>query len=49
MEPAAGAALGLLCTLRYLLPAIGGLPFLARYLAELREFGQAPASSRETS
>ena len=26
------AALGLLCTSRYLLPAIGGLPFLGRYL-----------------
>ena len=49
MEPAAGAALGLLCTLRYLLPAVGGLPFLARYLAELRDLGQAAASRRETS
>jgi glycosyltransferase 2 family protein len=36
IEPATGAALGLLCTLRYLLPALGGLPFLTRYLAELR-------------
>jgi glycosyltransferase 2 family protein len=27
------AALGLLCTSRYLLPAIGGLPFLNQYLA----------------
>ena len=27
-----GAALGLLCTSRYLLPAIGGLPFLNQYL-----------------
>lgn len=26
------AALGLLCTMRYFLPAIGGLPFLGRYL-----------------
>lgn len=29
------AALGLLCTSRYLLPAIGGLPFLAQYLPKL--------------
>lgn len=28
-----GAALGLLCTSRYLLPAIAGLPFLERYLS----------------
>lgn len=32
---ATGAALGLLCTSRYLLPAIGGLPFLNQYLAKL--------------
>jgi glycosyltransferase 2 family protein len=32
---ATGAALGLLCTSRYLLPAIGGLPFLNRYLTQL--------------
>lgn len=29
---ATGAALGLLCTSRYFLPAIGGLPFLEKYL-----------------
>lgn len=32
MPAAAAAALGLLCTLRYLLPAVAGLPFLGRYL-----------------
>ncbi|MGB3300998.1 MAG: lysylphosphatidylglycerol synthase transmembrane domain-containing protein [Phormidesmis sp.] len=32
---ATGAALGLLCTSRYLLPAIGGLPFLNQYLSNL--------------
>ncbi|MGD1897663.1 MAG: lysylphosphatidylglycerol synthase transmembrane domain-containing protein [Phormidesmis sp.] len=32
---ATGAALGLLCTSRYLLPAIGGLPFLNQYLTRL--------------
>ncbi|MEM7770212.1 MAG: lysylphosphatidylglycerol synthase transmembrane domain-containing protein [Cyanobacteria bacterium P01_A01_bin.37] len=31
-----GAALGLLCTSRYLIPAIGGLPFLGRYLTTLK-------------
>lgn len=30
------AALGLLCTSRYLLPAIGGLPFLEQYLTTVR-------------
>jgi uncharacterized protein (TIRG00374 family) len=30
------AALGLLCTARYLLPAMGGLPFLGRYLRAVR-------------
>lgn len=30
------AALGLLCTSRYLLPAIAGLPFLGQYLATLQ-------------
>ena len=36
-----GAALGLLCTSRYFLPAIGGLPFLGQFLATLR--GSRPA------
>lgn len=30
------AALGLLCTARYVLPAIGGIPFFQRYLALVR-------------
>ncbi|HBE19726.1 MAG TPA: lysylphosphatidylglycerol synthetase [Cyanobacteria bacterium UBA11149] len=30
------AALGLLCTSRYLLPAIGGLPFLGQFMATVR-------------
>lgn len=33
---ATGAALGLLCTSRYLMPAIAGLPFLGQYLATLK-------------
>lgn len=35
---ATGAALGLLCTSRYLLPAIGGLPFLNQYLNQLSQY-----------
>lgn len=31
-----GAALGLLCTSRYLLPAIGGLPFFGQFLSRMR-------------
>lgn len=35
-DAATGAALGLLCTSRYLLPAIGGLPFFSQFLATVR-------------
>lgn len=43
--PAAGA-LGVLCTLRYLLPALGGLPFLATYTDLVRRARRAgPAGS----
>jgi hypothetical protein len=35
-DAATAAALGLLCTARYVLPAIGGIPFFQRYLAQLR-------------
>ena len=35
------AALGLLCTSRYLLPALGGLPFLGQYLAQLKAWQKA--------
>ncbi len=31
------AALGLLCTSRYLLPALGGLPFLGKYLTTIKK------------
>ncbi|MGF1495465.1 MAG: lysylphosphatidylglycerol synthase transmembrane domain-containing protein [Elainellaceae cyanobacterium] len=34
---ATGAALGLLCTSRYFLPAIGGLPFLGQFLSAIRK------------
>jgi uncharacterized protein (TIRG00374 family) len=40
------AALGLLCTSRYLLPAIGGLPFLGQYLATVRNLQQQPRRYR---
>jgi hypothetical protein len=50
----AAAAVGLLCTSRYLLPAVGGLPFFGRYVHMLRADavcdvrGRAgPASSAE--
>jgi uncharacterized protein (TIRG00374 family) len=36
------AALGLLCTSRYLLPAIGGLPFLGQYLTTVRSLQKRP-------
>jgi uncharacterized membrane protein YbhN (UPF0104 family) len=31
-------ALGLLCTARYVLPALGGLPFVAGYLRKVKEY-----------
>ncbi|NJN30022.1 MAG: flippase-like domain-containing protein [Synechococcales cyanobacterium RM1_1_8] len=36
MPEAAAAALGVLCTSRYFLPAIGGLPFLNQYLSAVK-------------
>ncbi len=38
---ATGAGLGLLCSSRYLLPAIGGLPFLNQYLSRINEIKRA--------
>ena len=35
-DAATGAALGLLCTARYLLPALAGLPFFRQYLAAIQ-------------
>lgn len=37
------AALGLLCTSRYLLPAIAGLPFLGQYLSTVRSLKKSSA------
>jgi uncharacterized membrane protein YbhN (UPF0104 family) len=37
---AKAAALGLLCTARYVLPAIGGLPFVASYLPALKRMNK---------
>ncbi|MDE5106146.1 MAG: lysylphosphatidylglycerol synthase transmembrane domain-containing protein [Trichodesmium sp. St17_bin3_1_1] len=36
-SPEVGAALGLLCTSRYVLPAIAGLPFFGKYLIEMNK------------
>ena len=36
MAPSMAAALGILCTLRYMLPAVVGLPFLSRYLETMQ-------------
>jgi uncharacterized protein (TIRG00374 family) len=36
LDAPTGAALGILCTLRYVLPAMGGLPFISQYLPGLR-------------
>lgn len=39
LAPATAAALGLLCTARYLLPALAGLPFVGEYLQIARASG----------
>ena len=44
-DAATAAALGLLCTSRYLLPAIGGLPFLGQYMVAVRSFQKKLKSS----
>jgi uncharacterized protein (TIRG00374 family) len=36
LDAPTGAALGILCTMRYVLPALGGLPFVSRYLPGLQ-------------
>ncbi len=46
LDAPTAAALGLLCTSRYLLPAIGGLPFLSRYLATVRDLQKQPDQLR---
>jgi glycosyltransferase 2 family protein len=38
---ATGAALGLLCTSRYFLPAVGGLPFLNQYMSTVKQLKKA--------
>jgi uncharacterized protein (TIRG00374 family) len=40
LTPPQAAAVGLLCTSRYVLPALGGLPFLGRYLRMIHEDGR---------
>ena len=41
LSASTAAALGLLCTLRYALPALAGLPFFYRYLVMLRSLRKA--------
>jgi hypothetical protein len=36
LDAPTAAALGILCTMRYVLPALGGLPFVSRYLPGLQ-------------
>jgi uncharacterized protein (TIRG00374 family) len=43
LAPAAGAVLGLLCTLRYLLPGLAGVPFLGHSMSMARRIRRAPA------
>lgn len=42
-SPQTAAALGVLCTSRYILPALAGLPFLRQYLATVKRLRQSPA------
>jgi uncharacterized protein (TIRG00374 family) len=44
-DSATAAALGILCTGRYLLPALGGLPFAATYIQRARDFNAHPATA----
>jgi len=41
-------ALGLLCTARYLLPAIGGLPFVGRYFARAKAIKRSDLTAAAT-
>jgi len=42
LAPETAAALGLLCTARYVVPALAGLPFIGRYVAEAGRNGKTP-------
>ena len=44
-DPATGAALGLLATMRYVMPALAGLPVFHRYLTVRRDPAERPAPS----
>jgi uncharacterized protein (TIRG00374 family) len=46
-DAATAAALGLLCTSRYLLPALAGLPFLHQYLGAIRSFRASTTTKEE--
>lgn len=45
MNAPTAAALGLLCTSRYLLPALGGIPFLGQYLTTIQNMRQTQKKS----
>ena len=46
MTPVQAAVMGVLCTLRYILPAIAGLPFFTTHLSELRLASKARKADR---
>jgi glycosyltransferase 2 family protein len=46
MTKEAAAALGILCTSRYLLPALAGLPFLSKYMPDLSTLKRAKAEAK---
>ncbi|WP_017327923.1 lysylphosphatidylglycerol synthase transmembrane domain-containing protein [Synechococcus sp. PCC 7336] len=48
-DDSTGAALGLLATARYFLPAIGGLPFLGKYFSEMQRLRQKPVEVKESA
>ncbi|MEO1374902.1 MAG: lysylphosphatidylglycerol synthase transmembrane domain-containing protein [Cyanobacteria bacterium J06635_10] len=45
MNAPTAAALGLLCTSRYLLPALGGIPFLGQYLSTIQNMRKTQKKS----
>ncbi|WP_028581946.1 lysylphosphatidylglycerol synthase transmembrane domain-containing protein [Desulfogranum japonicum] len=49
IDPETGAALGLLCTSRYFIPALAGLPFLNQYMATVKLATRSMGKMNETS
>lgn len=46
-DASTGAALGILCMSRYLVPALGGLPFLGQYLTAIRGMNEKKFNSSD--